>query len=57
MVKDGHITSWKYKEDIKYPRQGWLTTWLDQMVTIYVAPPKKTVPAISQNAEENVHIY
>jgi hypothetical protein len=43
LVKDGHLDSWEYAEEIEYPRSGWLDTWLSNGIKTTVNPPVKKV--------------
>src|SRR6266496_805072 len=45
LTKDRQIDGWEYTEDIDLKSRGWLPTWLQQKVRIYIAPyrPLKAV--------------
>jgi hypothetical protein len=40
LVKDNIIQEWCYANDVSLPAKKWLTTWLEQMITIHIAPTK-----------------
>lgn len=43
LVKDRIIQEWHYKEEFSLSAKGWLTTWLEQKISIYIAPTKGLV--------------
>ena len=48
LVQDGQIDGWEYKEKIEYKARGWVKTWLQTRITVYVAPPVKTLQEASK---------
>lgn len=40
LVADKIIQEWEYAENVSLPPRGWLPTWLEQMVTIHIAPTR-----------------
>ena len=40
LVADKIIQEWDYAEGFSLPSKGWLATWLDQKITIHIAPTK-----------------
>ena len=40
LTKDKIIQEWKYAEAASPPAKGWLATWLEQKITVYIAPTK-----------------
>lgn len=40
LVADKIIQEWHYVEDIALPTKGWLPTWLEQKITVDIAPTK-----------------
>jgi hypothetical protein len=36
--QDGFINAWRYKEPLMLPERKWIDAWLDQMITIDIAP-------------------
>lgn len=43
LVKDRIIQEWHYTEEFSLPAKGWLATWLEQKISIYIAPTKGLV--------------
>ena len=40
LVEDRQIDAWQYKAEVQLPTRNWLGTWLEQSITVYVAPTK-----------------
>lgn len=40
LVTDKIIQEWDYAEDVSLPAKGWLAAWLDQKITVHIAPTK-----------------
>ncbi len=40
LVTDKIIQEWDYTESFSLPSKGWVATWLDQKITIHIAPTK-----------------
>jgi hypothetical protein len=38
LVEDRQIDAWLYKAEMQLPARNWLGTWLEQSITVYVAP-------------------
>ncbi len=38
LKEDCQIDGWEYDTTINYPARGWLPTWLEQKIRIYIAP-------------------
>ncbi len=40
LVKDKIIQEWSYTDNVSLPARGWLATWLEQKITIHIAPTR-----------------
>lgn len=40
LVEDKIIQEWEYAEEVSLPARGWLATWLEQRITVHIAPTK-----------------
>jgi len=43
LVGDKIIQEWCYEADVSLPTKGWLPTWLEQKITIHIAPTRDII--------------
>lgn len=43
LVTDSIIHEWHYQDSVDVSKRGWVTDWLDLMVTIYIAPTRQLI--------------
>jgi len=41
LVADKIIQEWCYEAEVSLPARGWLATWLEQKITVHIAPTKE----------------
>lgn len=49
LVQDEQINGWEYVEKIEYKARGWIKTWLQSRIAVYVASPIKPIQEASEH--------